>query len=109
MDSGGGGGEVGEVPHVLADDGLAAVGTRWFVSRYSPGIRRSRASGYDRVQAGMGSAPNCPLPRQPIGPGMYNLVVQLGNLRSAKVPFMLAQPAPAPPPAEGAPPPTAVG
>jgi hypothetical protein len=50
MDSGGGGGEVGEVPHVLADDGLAAVGTRWFVSRYSPGIRRSRASGYDRVQ-----------------------------------------------------------
>jgi hypothetical protein len=42
---------------------------------------------------GMGSAPNCPLPRQPIGPGTYNLVVQLGNLRSASVPFMLAQPA----------------
>ncbi|MCH9729949.1 MAG: hypothetical protein K0U84_09795, partial [Actinomycetia bacterium] len=42
---------------------------------------------------GMGSAPNCPLPRQPIGPGTYNLVVQLGNLRSAPVPFMLAQPA----------------
>ena len=40
---------------------------------------------------GMGSAPNCPLPRQPIGPGVYNLVVQLGNLRSATVPFMLAQ------------------
>lgn len=58
---------------------------------------------------GMGSAPNCPLPRQPIGPGTYNLVVQLGNLRSATVPFMLAQPAPAPPPAEGAPPPAAVG
>jgi hypothetical protein len=58
---------------------------------------------------GMGSAPNCPLPRQPIGPGMYNLVVQLGNLRSATVPFMLAQPAPAPPPGEGAPPPAAVG
>jgi len=58
---------------------------------------------------GMGSAPNCPLPRQPIGPGMYNLVVQLGNLRSASVPFMLAQPAPAPPPGEGAPPPAAVG
>jgi hypothetical protein len=57
---------------------------------------------------GMGSAPNCPLPRQPIGPGTYNLVVQLGNLRSATVPFMLAQPAPAPPPAEGAPP-AAVG
>jgi hypothetical protein len=45
---------------------------------------------------GMGSAPNCPLPRQPIGPGMYNLVVQLGNLRSATVPFMLSQPAQAP-------------
>ena len=53
---------------------------------------------------GMGSAPGCPLPRQPIGPGTYNLVVQLGNLRSATVPFMLAQPAPAPPPGEGAPP-----
>ncbi|WP_231750786.1 hypothetical protein, partial [Mycobacterium sp. NAZ190054] len=45
---------------------------------------------------GMGSAPNCPLPRQPIGPGTYNLVVQLGNLRSATVPFILAQPAQAP-------------
>jgi hypothetical protein len=53
---------------------------------------------------GMGSAPGCPLPRQPIGPGTYNLVVQLGNLRSAAVPFILAQPAQAPPPAEGAPP-----
>lgn len=42
---------------------------------------------------GMGSAPNCPLPRQPIGPGTYNLVVQLGNLRSATVPFMITQPA----------------
>jgi hypothetical protein len=54
---------------------------------------------------GMGSAPNCPLPRQPIGPGTYNLTVQLGNLRSAAVPFILAQPAanPAPPPGEGAP------
>ena len=41
---------------------------------------------------GMGSAPNCPLPRQPIGPGTYNLVVQLGNLRSATVPFILAEP-----------------
>jgi hypothetical protein len=40
---------------------------------------------------GMSSAPNCPLPRQPIGPGTYNLVVQLGNLRSATVPFMLAE------------------
>lgn len=53
---------------------------------------------------GMGSAPSCPLPRQPIGPGTYNLVVQLGNLRSATVPFILAQPAVAPPAAEGAPP-----
>ena len=55
---------------------------------------------------GMGSAPECPLPRQPIGPGTYNLVVQLGNLRSATVPFMLAQPAaqsPGEPPVEGAP------
>lgn len=54
---------------------------------------------------GMGSAPNCPLPRQPIGPGTYNLVVQLGNLRSATVPFILAQPGQAPPPApvDGAP------
>ena len=52
---------------------------------------------------GMGSAPGCPLPRQPIGPGTYNLIVQLGNLRSAAVPFILAQPAQAPPPAEGAP------
>lgn len=49
---------------------------------------------------GMGSAPQCPLPRQPIGPGTYNLVVQLGNLRSATVPFILAEPAAdAPPPA----------
>jgi hypothetical protein len=53
---------------------------------------------------GMSSAPQCPLPRQPIGPGTYNLMVQLGNLRSAPVPFTLApanpqQPAP---PADGA-------
>lgn len=46
---------------------------------------------------GMGSAPQCPLPREPIGPGTYNLVVQLGNLRSAEVPFILAD-APPPPP-----------
>ncbi|MGE2834170.1 hypothetical protein [Mycobacterium sp. SMC-4] len=53
---------------------------------------------------GMGSAPNCPLPRQPIGPGTYNLVVQLGNLRSATVPFILAPTAQqAPPPADGVP------
>jgi hypothetical protein len=56
---------------------------------------------------GMGSAPNCPLPRQPIGPGTYNLVVQLGNLRSATVPFILAQPSQPAPPPEGAPPPPA--
>lgn len=54
---------------------------------------------------GMGSAPQCPLPRQAIGPGTYNLIVQLGNLRSAAVPFILAQPnAAQPPPADGAPP-----
>jgi hypothetical protein len=48
---------------------------------------------------GMGSEPQCPLPRQPIGPGTYNLVVQLGNLRSATVPFILAEPSgDAPPP-----------
>ena len=55
---------------------------------------------------GMGSAPNCPLPREPIGPGTYNLLVQLGNLRSAAVPFVLAEPAPAdaaPAPVEGEP------
>jgi hypothetical protein len=40
---------------------------------------------------GMSSAPQCPLPRQPIGPGTYNMVVQLGNLRSAPVPFILAE------------------
>jgi hypothetical protein len=51
---------------------------------------------------GMGSAPQCPLPREPIGPGTYNLVVQLGNLRSAAMPFTLTD-AP-PPPAESAPP-----
>lgn len=52
---------------------------------------------------GMGSAPQCPLPREPIGPGTYNLVVQLGNLRSAAMPFTLTD-APPPAPAEPAPP-----
>lgn len=54
---------------------------------------------------GMGSAPNCPLPRPAIGPGTYNLVVQLGNLRSAPVPFILheAKPGEAPPPPAEAP------
>jgi hypothetical protein len=51
---------------------------------------------------GMGSAPQCPLPRQPIGAGTYNLVVQLGNLRSLPVPFILADAsAPGMPPAGG--------
>jgi hypothetical protein len=56
---------------------------------------------------GMGSAPHCPLPRQPIGPGTYNLVVQLGNLRSAPIPFILADaaaPGALPGPAPVAPP-----
>ncbi|HTM85406.1 MAG TPA: hypothetical protein VL179_11015 [Mycobacterium sp.] len=44
---------------------------------------------------GTGSEPQCPLPRKPIGPGTYNLVVQLGNLRSAAVPFVLAESSPA--------------
>ncbi|MCV7280790.1 hypothetical protein H7J88_14165 [Mycolicibacterium flavescens] len=56
---------------------------------------------------GMGSAPGCPLPRPPIGPGTYNLVVQLGNLRSAAVPFILAENPQTPPPVDGAPPPPA--
>ncbi len=47
---------------------------------------------------GMGSAPHCPLPRPAIGPGTYNLVVQLGNLRSQPVPFILNQPPPPPGP-----------
>jgi hypothetical protein len=47
---------------------------------------------------GMGSAPHCPLPRPAIGPGTYNLVVQLGNLRSQTVPFILNPPPPPPGP-----------
>jgi hypothetical protein len=59
---------------------------------------------------GMGSAPQCPLPREPIGTGTYNLVVQLGNLRSAAVPFVLADaPPPAPGPAVGEPAPAPAG
>ncbi|WP_156745529.1 hypothetical protein [Mycobacterium sp. 1165178.9] len=50
---------------------------------------------------GMGSAPHCPLPRPAIGPGTYNLVVQLGNLRSMPVPFILNQPPPPPGPVPG--------
>ncbi len=52
---------------------------------------------------GMGSAPHCPLPRPAIGPGTYNLVVQLGNLRSLPVPFILNQPLPPPGPVPGQP------
>jgi hypothetical protein len=73
------------------------------VKTFSPGEQVTT----EVTWTGMGSAPNCPLPRQPIGPGTYNLVVQLGNLRSATVPFILAAaPAPAPdaPPADAPPP-----
>jgi len=52
---------------------------------------------------GMGSTPHCPLPRPAIGPGTYNLIVQMGNLRSLAVPFMLDQPPPAPGPGQPAP------
>jgi hypothetical protein len=57
MDSGGGGGEVGEVPRVLADDGLDAVETRRYVHVFDPVFVAPRASGYDQVQAGIGVAP----------------------------------------------------
>ncbi|WP_235216000.1 hypothetical protein [Mycobacterium kyorinense] len=69
------------------------------VKTFAPGEQVTTAVTW----TGMGSAPHCPLPRPPIGPGTYNLVVQLGNLRSAPVPFILA--APGPPGAPGAPPP----
>jgi hypothetical protein len=72
------------------------------VKTFAPGEQVTTAVTW----TGMGSAPHCPLPRKPIGPGTYNLVVQLGNLRSAAVPFILAPTPPpgvAPPP--GAPPP----
>jgi hypothetical protein len=70
------------------------------VKTFAPGEQVTTAVTW----TGMGSAPRCPLPRQPIGPGTYNLVVQLGNLRSAAVPFILN-----PPPAPGAVPPPAPG
>jgi hypothetical protein len=76
------------------------------VKTFAPGEQVTTAVTW----TGMGSAPHCPLPRQPIGPGTYNLVVQLGNLRSATVPFILAPPPPpgaAPPP--GAPQPGVPG
>jgi hypothetical protein len=72
------------------------------VKTFAPGEQVTTAVTW----TGMGSAPHCPLPRPPIAPGTYNLVVQLGNLRSTAVPFILA-PAPAPgavaPPAPGMP------
>jgi hypothetical protein len=36
--------EVGEVPHVLADNGLDAGETRWFMSRYCPAFRTTAES-----------------------------------------------------------------
>jgi hypothetical protein len=71
------------------------------VKTFAPGEQVTTAVTW----TGMGSAPGCPLPRPAIGPGTYNLVVQLGNLRSSPVPFIVAAPPPqGPPPAQGAPP-----
>jgi hypothetical protein len=68
------------------------------VKTFTPGEQVTTAVTW----TGMGSAPQCPLPRQPIGAGTYNLVVQLGNLRSLPVPFILADAsAPGMPPAGG--------
>src|SRR5690242_16808136 len=78
------------------------------VKTFTPGEQVTTAVTW----TGMGSAPHCPLPRPAIGPGTYNLVVQLGNLRSAAVPFVLAPPPPpgaAPAPAPGVPGPAPVG
>lgn len=77
------------------------------VKTFAPGEQVTTAVTW----TGMGSAPQCPLPRQPIGVGTYNLVVQLGNLRSAPVPFILADAGPqaAQPGAPGALPPGAPG
>jgi hypothetical protein len=69
------------------------------IKKFSPGEQVTT----EVTWTGMSSAPQCPLPRQPIGPGTYNLVVQLGNLRSASVPFIIATPPPQneiPPPAQ---------
>ena len=71
------------------------------VKTFTPGEQVTTAVTW----TGMGSSPHCPLPRPAIGAGTYNLVVQLGNLRSQPVPFILNQP-PAPPgpaPGQGAP------
>jgi hypothetical protein len=79
------------------------------VKTFAPGEQVTTAVTW----TGMGSAPHCPLPRPAIGPGTYNLVVQLGNLRSAAVPFILAPPLPPgaapPPPPPGMPGPPAPG
>ena len=78
------------------------------VKTFAPGEQVTTAVTW----TGMGSAPHCPLPRPAIGPGTYNLVVQLGNLRSLAVPFILAPPLPpgaAPPPPPGLPGPLAPG
>jgi hypothetical protein len=61
------------------------------VKKFSPGEQVTT----EVTWTGMGSQPQCPLPRQAIGPGTYNLVVQLGNLRSAPLPFVIAEAAPA--------------
>jgi hypothetical protein len=82
------------------------------IKTFTPGEQVTTAVAW----TGMGSAPHCPLPRPAIGPGTYNLVVQLGNLRSQPVPFILNQPPPPPGPVPGqpgqpaqAPPPEAPG
>jgi hypothetical protein len=64
------------------------------VKTFTPGEQVTTAVTW----TGMGSAPHCPLPRPAIGPGTYNLVVQLGNLRSLAVPFIMNQPPPPPGP-----------
>jgi len=69
------------------------------VKTFTPGEQVTTAVTW----TGMGSASHCPLPRPAIGAGTYNLVVQLGNLRSQPVPFVLNQPPPPPGPAPGAP------
>ncbi len=79
-----------------------APSTETLVKKFNPGEQVTT----EVTWTGMGSAPQCPLPRQPIGPGTYNLAVQLGNLRSAPVPFIIAPPATqneTPAPAQGPP------
>lgn len=73
------------------------------VKTFAPGEQVTTAVTW----TGMGSAPRCPLPRPAIGPGTYNLVVQLGNLRSNPVPFVVNPPPPPPGPAPAPGPPAA--